>query len=141
MTDFSKGAQKIQALFQGNETERMLTASVVRTILSDMIRLYFENRSALGKGCLVFNPEKPDLSSYVTKSMLEQDLSIAQEAMDQEITEMFEKILKVVEKEDSDETAIIAMVDDKGMHIHLIDAEEANKRISEAAENSSGLIL
>jgi|TARA_R110000803_G_scaffold105338_2_gene173552 hypothetical protein len=141
MTEFSKGAKKLQQLFQGNETERMLSASVVRTILSDMIRLYFENRAALGKGCLVFNPEEPEKSKYITKEQLEQDLSIAQEAMDSEITEMFEKILKVIEKEDNDETAIFSMIDENGMHMHLIDAEEANKRIDEAAKGNSGLIF
>ena len=106
-----------------------------------MIRLYFENRAALGKGCLVFNPEEPEKSKYITKEQLEQDLSIAQEAMDSEITEMFEKILKVIEKEDNDETAIFSMIDENGMHMHLIDAEEANKRIDEAAKGNSGLIF
>jgi len=140
MTEFSKGAQKLLDLFKGNETERMLTASVIRTILSDMIRLYFENRKAQGKGCLVFNPEDPLASKYITTFQIEQDLSLAQEAMDTNISEMFEKILKVIDKEDCDETAIVAMVDDAGMHVHLLDAEEANKRIDEAAKGS-GLIL
>jgi len=138
MTEFSKNAKKIQALFQGSEAERMLSASVIRTILSDMIRLYFENRKAKGKGCLIFNPDKPEKSKYITVKELEQDLAIAQEAMDQDITNMFEKIIKVIEKEDNDEQAIVSMVSDEGLHIHLIDAEEANKRIDEAV---NGLIL
>jgi len=58
--------------------------------------------------------------------------------MDREITNMFEKIIKVIEKEDNDEQAIVSMVSDEGLHIHLIDADEANKRIDEAA---NGLIL
>jgi len=76
----------------------MLSASVIRTILSDMIRLYFENRKAKGKGCLVFNPDEPETSKYITVRELEQDLAIAQEAMDREITNMFEKIIKVIRK-------------------------------------------
>lgn len=138
MTEFSKNAKKIQALFQGNEAERMLSASVIRTILSDMIRLYFENRKAKGKGCLVFNPEEPETSKYITIKELEQDLAIAQEAMDREITDMFEKIIKIIDKEDNDEQAIVAMVSNEGLHVHLIDADEANKRIDEAA---NGLII
>ena len=106
-----------------------------------MIRLYFENRKAVGKGCLVFNPVDPTASKYMTEYQLQQDLSVAQEAMDRNIMEMFEKILRVIDKEDSEETAIVAMVDEEGMHIHLIDAEEANKRIDEAAQGGSGLIL
>lgn len=140
MTEFSKGAQKIAALFKGNETERMLTASVMRTILADMIRLYFENRKAVGKGCLVFNPENPTASRYITVSDIECDLAIAQEAMDENIAEMFKQILRVIEKEDNEDIAIVAMVDDEGMHIHLLDPDDANERINEAA-NQSGLIF
>ena len=140
MTDFSKGAQKIAALFKGNETERMLTASVLRTILADMIRLYFENRKALGKGCLVFNPMEPTASRYITVVDIQSDLAIAEEAMDENIAEMFKTILRVIEKEDNEDIAIVAMIDDEGMHIHLLDPNDANERINEAA-NQSGLIF
>ena len=140
MTDFSKGAQKIAALFKGNETERMLTASVLRTILADMIRLYFENRKASGKGCLVFNPMEPTASRYITVVDIQSDLAIAEEAMDENIAEMFKTILRVIEKEDNEDIAIVAMIDDEGMHIHLLDPNDANERINEAA-NQSGLIF
>lgn len=138
MTEFSKNAQKIQALFKGTETERMLSAGIIRTILSDMIDIYFRNRSARGPGCLVFNPEDPTSSKYVTTYDLEQDLAIAQEAMDENFSGMFEQVIKVIEKEDNEDVAIIAMVHDDNMHIHLLDANEANKRIDEAA---NGLIF
>ena len=138
MTEFSKNAQKIQALFKGTETERMLSAGIIRTILSDMIDIYFRNRSARGPGCLVFNPEDPTSSKYVTTYDLEQDLAIAQEAMDENFSGMFEQVIKVIEKEDNEDVAIVAMIHDDGMHIHLLDAIEANKRIDEA---SNGLIL
>jgi hypothetical protein len=138
MTEFSKNAQKIQALFQGSETDRMLSAGIIRTILSDMIDIYFRNRSAVGPGCLVFNPEQPNASKYISKFDLEQDLAIAQEAMDDNLSGMFEQTIKVIEKEDNEDVAIVAMVHQDGIHIHLLDANEANKRIDEA---SSGLIL
>lgn len=138
MTEFSKNAQKIQALFKGTETERMLSAGIIRTILSDMIDIYFRNRSARGPGCLVFNPEDPTKSKYVTKYDLEQDLAIAQEAMDENFSGMFEQVIKVIEKEDQQNIAIVTMVNDDGINIHLLDAEEANKRIDKAID---GLII
>jgi len=138
MTKFSENAQKIAALFKGNETERMLSAGIIRTILADMINIYGENRTARGPGCLVFNPEEPKKSKYMTKKDLESDLSIAQEAMDEVISGMFTKVLNVIEKEDKQGMAIVALLEEDSMHIHVIDAEEANKRIDEA---SNGLIL
>lgn len=140
MTEFSKNAEKIKSLFKGTEAERMLSAGIIRTILSDMIDLYFRNRSARGPGCLVFNPEDPTSSKYITKFELEQDLAIAQEAMDKEITNMFEKTIKVIEKEDKEDIAIVALVLEDSINIHLLDADEANKRIDEAS-NQNGLIL
>ena len=103
MIEFSKNAQKIQALFKGSETDRMLSAGIIRTILSDMIDIYFRNRSAVGPGCLVFNPEQPNTSKYISKYELEQDLAIAQEAMDENFSGMFEQVIKVIEKEEVQE--------------------------------------
>ena len=138
MTDFSKNAKKIQKLMQGSEVERRLSASVIRTILSDMITLYFENRKARGPGILVFNPEDPLASKYVSKSDVESDLAIAEEAMESNLQEMFNQILRVIEKEDKNNQAMVALIEEDGMNIHLLDAEEANKRIDEAA---NGLIF
>ena len=53
MTEFSKNAQKIQALFKGTETERMLSAGIIRTILSDMIDIYFRNKTPRSPGAPV----------------------------------------------------------------------------------------
>ena len=58
--------------------------------------------------------------------------------MDENFSGMFEQVIKVIEKEDNEDVAIVAMIHDDGMHIHLLDAIEANKRIDEA---SNGLIL
>ena len=58
--------------------------------------------------------------------------------MDDNLSGMFEQTIKVIEKEDNEDVAIVAMVHQDGIHIHLLDANEANKRIDEA---SSGLIL
>ena len=87
---------------------------------------------------MVFNPEEPEKSRFLTVGDLEDDLSVAQEAMNTQMTDMLKKVIKVVEKENESDVAIIAMIQLDGIAIHLLDSEEANKRIDEM---SSGLIL
>jgi|TARA_Y100000004_G_scaffold197420_1_gene272107 hypothetical protein len=138
MTEFSKNAKKIASLFKGSEVERKLSAGILRTIVSDIITLYFENRKALGKGILVFNPQDPSNSSYVTAKELENDLSLAQESMNRDFEELFHRVLNVIDKEDENNLAMVALIEDNYVNIHLLDPDEANERIDEA---SSGLIL
>jgi hypothetical protein len=83
----------------------MISAGVVRTILADMIKLYFEHKTAVGKGVLVFNPVQPELSNYLTVKDLENDLAVAQESMNRELEELFELIIKVIQKEDRQRTS------------------------------------
>jgi hypothetical protein len=139
MSDLSKNAAAlVKNLFSGNESERMISAGVVRTILSDMTRLYFENRAARGKGILVFNPGSPGDSSYLTLTQVENDLALAQESMDKDLEELFHKVVKVIEKESESDLALVAMVQSREIAIHLIDPVEANKKID---EYSNSLIL
>jgi hypothetical protein len=139
MFNLSKKATALtKQLFGGNQVENKIAAGVMRTILSDITRLYFENKQVRGKGVLVFNPEEPEKSRFLTVEDLEDDLSIAQEAMNTQMTDMLKKVIKVVEKENESDVAIIAMIQLDGIAIHLLDSEEANKRIDEM---SSGLIL
>lgn len=139
MVNLSRGAQDlVKTLFKGEEKERMISAGVVRTILADMIKLYFEHKSAVGKGVLVFNPVQPELSNYLTVKDLENDLAVAQESMNRELEELFELIIKVIQKEDDNELALIAMIQDSEVAVHLIDPVEANKNIDEL---SNGIIF
>jgi hypothetical protein len=139
MFNLSKKATALtKQLFGGNQVENKIAAGVMRTILSDITRLYFENKQVRGKGVLVFNPEEPEKSRFLTVGDLEDDLSVAQEAMNTQMTDMLKKVIKVVEKENESDVAIIAMIQLDGIAIHLLDSEEANKRIDEM---SSGLIL
>lgn len=139
MFNLSKKATALtKQLFGGNQIENKIAAGVMRTILSDITRLYFENKQVRGKGVLVFNPEEPEKSRFLTVGDLEDDLSVAQEAMNTQMADMLKKVIKVVEKENESDVAIIAMIQADGIAIHLLDSEEANKRIDEM---SSGLIL
>ena len=139
MSNLSRNATAlVKNLFGGNETERMISAGVVRTILSDITRLYFENRAARGEGILVFNPENPEASKYLLKTDLENDLAVAQEGMDEKAEALFSKIIRVIEKESESDLALVAMVQENEIAIHLIDPVEANKKVDEL---SNSLIL
>ena len=127
-----------QMISQGDEAERKLSAGVFRSIVSDMITLYEENRKYRGKGLLVFNPEDPNTSKYVTESDVESDLAIAQEAMDNSLTEMFLKVLKFIEKEDNCGLALVAFFQEDSLELMRLDPEHANEQIDSA---TNGLIF
>ena len=103
-----------------------------------MTRLYFENKAARGEGILVFNPENPEASRYLTKKDLENDLAVAEEGMDKKAEALFSKVIKVIEKESDSDLALIVMVQATEICVHLVDPVEANKKIDEL---SNSLIL
>ena len=139
MFNFSKRAAALaKQLFKGNEVENRMAAGVLRTILSDITRLYFEHKKIKGKGILVFNPEKPESSRYVTISDIEDDISIAQEQLNTELSDSLQKIIKLIEKESDSDLALIAMIQPTGIAVHILDTKEANQRIDEIA---NGLIF
>jgi hypothetical protein len=138
MFNLSKNASRLsRQLFKGTEVENKIAAGVLRTIISDITRLYFENRRAKGKGILVFNPEDPDKSRYVTLGDIEDDIALAQEAMNENMVTMLKKMAKVVEKEAEADLALVAMIQGSEITVHLLDSESANERIDQL---SNGII-
>ena len=123
---------------QGSEVERKLSAGVFRSIISDMITLYEENRKYRGKGVLVFNPTEPTASKYCTVQDLEADLSIAQEAMSSDLEDMFKKVINFVEKESNSGLALVAFYEEDHLELMRLDPEHANEVIDSA---TNGLIL
>lgn len=139
MFDLTQNAsQLVKNLFSGSEQENMIAAGVVRTIIADITRLYFENKRANGKGILVFNPEEPSKSKFLTIRDLQEDLAVSEEMMHENACTMFKKIIKFIEKEDEADLALIAMIQADGVALHILDPKEVNKRIDEF---SSGLIF
>lgn len=124
-------------LFSGSESERMISAGVLRTIFSDITKLFFDNKQAMGLGLLVFNPEAPDKSKYMTKTDLENDLSLAQEDCNDVFAEGFQKMINVIENEKDSDLAIVAMAYEDGIAVNLIDPDEINETIDQL---SNGII-
>ena len=137
MFNSKKTDQLRKMLFSGNEQDRMISAGVMRTIFSDITRLYFENRQAIGKGCLIFNPEDPAKSKFLSRTDLQRDVALAEEDMNEDFANGFKKILNVIDNHDNDDMAIVVMVYTDGLAVNLIDPERINETIDEI---SNGLI-
>lgn len=135
MFDLKKVQELKKFLFSGNETERMISAGVMRTIFADITRLYFENKQALGKGVLVFNPEEPEKSRYVTKSDIEDDVALAQEACSDDLAEALQTVINVIDKESDSDLALVAMIHEEGIAVNIIDPDEINKKIDELSRS------
>ena len=103
-----------------------------------MITLYEENKKYKGKGILVFNPAEPVASKYCTIQDLEADLSIAQEAMSSDLENMFQKVIKFVEKESDSGLALVAFYEEDHLELMRLDPEYANEVIDSA---TNGLIF
>ena len=125
-------------LFKGNEQERMISAGVLRTIFSDITRLYFENKKARGLGILIFNGDNPEASKYITKEELQDDLALAQEDCLDDFADGFKKMINVIDKEAESDLALVAMVYPDVIAVNIINPDEINEKIDEL---SNGLIL
>lgn len=137
--NLSKRAQELaKALFVGSEVENRIAAGVLRTILSDITRVYFESVETFGKGILVFNPEDPERSKFMSIKDMENDIALAQEVMNQDVVDVLERVIKCVEKESKSDVALVAMVQSTGISIHLIDSDIANERLDSIV---NGLII
>ena len=74
----------------------------------------------------------------MTISNIEDDISIAQEQLNTELSDSLQKIIKLIEKESDSDLALIAMIQPTGIAVHILDTKEANQRIDEIA---NGLIF
>ena len=116
-------------LFSGDESDRMMSAGVLRTIFSDITRLFFENRQALGLGLLVFNPKTPENSRYITKEDLQTDLALAEEDCNDSFADGFRKMIKCIEEHKDSDLALVAMLYDDGLAVNIIDPDKINETI------------
>lgn len=139
MFDLSTGAKLLKKkLFGESEVNSRIAAGILRTILADITRLYFENVKARGKGLLVFNPENPESSSYLTVDDILNDIALAQEACNPKLEKMLRDTLALIDKEFDNKLPIIAMIQSDSINIHIIDPEETDEKINKLV---NGLII
>ena len=124
-------------LFNGSESDNMISAGVIRNIFADITRIYFENKKIRGAGVLVFNPENPEKSTFITKTEIENDLAIAEESCNSEFAEAFRKVLQVVEKEAESDLALVCMVYDDGLALNIINPDQINESIDKILKQAN----
>lgn len=137
MADFKKvAAQLKQNLFAGGEAKRRMASNVVRMIIGDIITLYTEFKTHKGDGALFFNTSNAEASQYLSVDEIKTDMALAEEMMNKDLANFFQKLLKVIEKEGPSQDPVVVMLDVTGMSIHVLDKNKIDEVLEEAVTNA-----
>lgn len=137
MADFKKvAAQLKQNLFAGGEAKRRMASNVVRMIIGDIITLYTEFKTHKGDGALFFNTSNAEASQYLSVDEIKTDMALAEEMMNKDLANFFQKLLKVIEKESPSQDPVVVMLDVTGMSIHVLDTNKIDEVLEEAVTNA-----
>jgi hypothetical protein len=137
MKDFRKKTELLaKSLFGKSEVQNRISLNAVKMIIGDVVTLYTEFRNVEGLGALFFNPVKPEDSRYLNIQEIRKDLALAEELMDEELTDFFKKLLNLIDSEQETESPVVVMVDSYGMSVHLIDLELAEQMIQQRMEDA-----
>jgi len=121
-------------IFSKSELQNQIAVNVVKMIVGDIVTLYEEFRQAEGLGALFFNPVAPENSSYMTIKDIKTDIILAEEIMDDDLKEFLKKLLNIVDKEQDNKQAIVVLVNNQTMSIHLIDLNSVETQIKELVD-------
>ena len=121
-------------IFSKSELQNQIAVNVVKMIVGDIVTLYEEFRQAEGLGALFFNPVSPENSSYMTIKDIKTDIILAEEIMDDDLKEFLKKLLNIVDKEQDNKQAIVVLVNNQTMSIHLIDLNSVETQIKELVD-------
>jgi hypothetical protein len=120
-------------IFGPSEVQNRIGMSAVKLILSDIVTLYNEFKEASGAGALFFNPWKPDLSQYLTLKDIQTDIVLAEELMDNKLKAFLQKIQKVATKEADSSNAVVVLITEESMSIHVLNLDSADEKLQEKA--------
>lgn len=121
-------------IFSKSEVQNQIAVNVVKMIVGDIVTLYEEFRSAEGLGALFFNPVSPENSSYMTVKDIKNDIILAEEIMDEDLKDFLKKLLNIVDKEQNNKQAIVVLINNQTMSIHLIDLNSVDTQIKELVD-------
>ncbi|MBM4229121.1 MAG: hypothetical protein FJ184_00060 [Gammaproteobacteria bacterium] len=121
-------------IFSKSEVQNQIAVNVVKMIVGDIVTLYEEFRSAEGLGALFFNPIAPENSSYMTIKDIKNDIILAEEIMDEDLKDFLKKLLNIVDKEQDNKQAIVILINNQTMSIHLIDLNSVDTQIKELVD-------
>lgn len=137
VTDMSlhEGSQKLASkIFSKSELQNKIALSTVKLIVGDIITLYSEFRKAEGPGALFFNPMLPENSTYMSVKEIKNDIILAEEIMDNDLKAFLEKLLNIVNKKEDNDEAIVVMINNQTMSIHLIDLNSVEEQLNELVD-------
>jgi hypothetical protein len=134
MTHGRNSERLASKLFSKSEVQNKIAVNTVKMIVGDIVTLYQEFRKAEGLGALFFNPVTPENSSYMTIKDVQNDIVLAEELMDDDLRDFLKKILRVIEDEQEQETAIVVLIKNQTMSIHIIDLNTVDTQIKELVD-------
>jgi hypothetical protein len=135
MASFRGNATELaKRLFGKSEVQNRIALNAVKMIIGDITTLYQEFKKADGLGALFFNPSCPEYSQYMTLEDIKTDIALAEEVLNDDLASFLKKLYTIVEKEGSDETPVVVMVDQKGLSIHLIDLNEVEELLNKQSD-------
>lgn len=139
MPEFSQKAKRLaQSLFSKSEVQNRISMNAVKMIIGDVVTLYTEFRNAEGLGALFFNPQRPDDSQFLTISDIHKDVALAEELMNNELSDFLKKLINLIQKEQENDSPIVVMIDQSGMSVHVIDLNLAEEMLAKRLEDASG---
>jgi len=134
MTHGKNSERLANKLFGKSEVQNKIAVNTVKMIVGDIVTLYQEFRKAEGLGALFFNPVTPENSSYMTIKDVQNDIVLAEELMDDDLRDFLKKILRVIGDEQEQETAIVVLINNQTMSIHIIDLNTVEVQMKELVD-------
>jgi hypothetical protein len=125
-------------MFSRDEIKNRIALNTVKMIVGDVITLYGEFRKVQGLGALFFNPSAPEKSQFMTITDIRDDISLAEELLDDDLKNFLTKLINVINRESENDKPVIVMLDDSTMSIHVVDIDLAQKRIDDFSNAFSG---
>ena len=119
-------------LFGKGEVNDRVAKNSLKMIVGDMRAVYQEYVKVEGKGALFYNTINADFSTFMALKDIAGDKDLARTNGDEELHDFLEKLEKCVAEEDPWDKAIIVLLTNDGMSLHLLDLDEAAEKIDAA---------
>ena len=133
MSVSNQGEQLASKIFSKSEVQNRIAVNTVKMIVGDMVTLYQEFRKAEGLGALFFNPDAPENSHYMPVEDIKTDIILAEEILDNDLRDFLRQLLSVIDKEQDSNSAVVVLINSRGMSTHLIDLNTVESKIDELA--------
>lgn len=119
-------------LFGKGEVNDRVAKTSLKMIVGDMRAVFQEYVKVEGKGALFYNTINADFSTFMSLKDINGDKDLARTNGDEDLHDFLEKLEKCVAEEDPWDKAIIVLLTNDGMSLHLLDLDEAAEKIDAA---------